>query len=200
MAGVVMMAALSAVAVACDGSSPAAPSPSPSTAPAKLSGVVRGSATGARVGGATIKVATGPDTGLQTTANAEGEYRFQQLSDGFMALVATADRHQETRVTVDVRGTTAFDVTIRSLVVLTGIVAEFETGMRIAGATVRQLDFAGNDTGRRATTNGNGVYRFEDLPAGTSNFAATAERYLEGRAGTNANGINTLNFELRRRP
>jgi hypothetical protein len=204
MASVVMVPLVFVLfAAACgSGSSPAPTAPSPSTT--ELTGTVRGSATGARIAGARIRVLNGPASGRETTTNAEGDYRLSLplggLPNTFSLFSASAERHDESLININYTVTERLDFTLRSRVVFTGLVVEIQTGARIAGATVRQLDGAGNDTGRRTTTNSEGVFRFEDVPAGTSNFGVTAEGYLEARGGTNVNGINTLVFELRRRP
>jgi PKD repeat protein len=67
-------------------------------------------------------------------------------------------------------------------------------GQRISGATVRVID--GVDTGKTATTNSNGEYRFDSLTIANVNFSATASGYQEDRRGTFVNGTNTLNFTL----
>lgn len=72
--------------------------------------------------------------------------------------------------------------------------------MPVAGATVRTVLGSrgfGPDT---TTSSDQGVYRFDSLVAGSRNLSAAAPGYQEWRAGTNVNGINTLNFELRRLP
>jgi PKD repeat protein len=76
---------------------------------------------------------------------------------------------------------------------LTGTVSS-SGGQRISGATVRVLD--GADSGKTATTNSNGEYRFDSLTIANANFTATASGYQEDRRGTFVNGTNTLNFTL----
>lgn len=83
------------LAVACGGEngSPTAPSPPPAATPSPvaitLSGTVS-SATGARLGGATVTFLDGPNTGRSTTANSNGEYAFATLNAGNSNLVARA--------------------------------------------------------------------------------------------------------------
>jgi PKD repeat protein len=52
------------------------------------------------------------------------------------------------------------------------------------------------DTGKTATTNSNGEYRFDSLTIANVNFSATASGFQEDRRGTFVNGTNTLNFTL----
>ncbi len=76
---------------------------------------------------------------------------------------------------------------------LTGIV-QSSSGQRLAGATVTVTD--GPDLGRDAQTNGSGVYQFDNLTIGNTNFVARASGFLEDRRGVFVNGTNTLDFSL----
>lgn len=79
---------------------------------------------------------------------------------------------------------------------LTGVVTVSGAGTRVSGATIRILD--GANSGRTATTNANGEYRFDGLTSGNANLSANASGYSESRAGIFINGTNTLNFALQR--
>lgn len=76
---------------------------------------------------------------------------------------------------------------------LTGTVSSTSES-RISGATVTALD--GANSGRSVATNTNGEYRFDNMQAASTNFAARANGYLEDRRGTLVEGAATLNFTL----
>jgi hypothetical protein len=72
-----------------------------------------------------------------------------------------------------------------------------DDGSRISGATVRFLDSV--NSGRTATTNSSGEYRFEGLQIAGATLLATAGGFFEATLPTTiTNGTNTLNFTLER--
>ena len=77
--------------------------------------------------------------------------------------------------------------------VLTGVVSA-STGGTVSGVSIRVLD--GASTGRTATSGTGGVYRFDDITPGNTNFAASATGWGEDRRGVFVDGTNTLNFTL----
>ena len=78
---------------------------------------------------------------------------------------------------------------------LTGTVSN-SSSEGISGATVTVLN--GPETGNTAVANSSGVYTFDSLTAGNTNFSVAASLYEDTRAGVAADGTNTLNFTLTR--
>lgn len=74
------------------------------------------------------------------------------------------------------------------------------SGSRIDGAAIRGMD--GSNSGRSATTNAAGEYRFDGISSGNTNFSATAPGHLEDRRGLTIviSQTNTLNFTLEQAP
>lgn len=152
------------------------------------------SSTGEPLSGATITVLDGPDAGLTATTNADGDYEFRTLTGGNANFSATAAGHAESRAGISSDSSVTLNfVLTRTHTTLTGTVSN-TSGQRIGGATVTVLD--GPDTGKSATADSNGVYKFDLIIIGNANFAATASLYSEDRRGVHVNGTNTLNFTL----
>ena len=78
---------------------------------------------------------------------------------------------------------------------LTGTVSN-SSSEGISGATVTVLD--GPEAGETAVANGSGVYSFDSLTVGNTNFSVTASLYQDARAGVAVDGTNTLNFTMTR--
>jgi len=56
----------------------------------------------------------------------------------------------------------------------------------------------GSEAGETAVANSSGVYTFDSLTTGNTNFSVTASLYQDTRAGVAVDGTNTLNFTMTR--
>jgi len=178
-------------------STPTSPTPTPTPTPtattASLTGTVSNSSS-ERIGGATVTVLDGPDTGRSAGTNSNGEYSFSSLTIGNTNLSVTSSLYQEARAGVAVDGTNTLNFTLTRKTVPLGGNVTASTGDAISGATVTVLD--GPNSGETATTSSDGSYRFTSLTTGNVNFKATASLYDEDRRGVLVNGTNSLNFTL----
>jgi len=78
---------------------------------------------------------------------------------------------------------------------LTGTVSN-SSSQGISGATVTVLD--GPEAGASVATNSSGVYTFDSLTTGNTNFSVTATFYQDSSGGVFIDGTNTLNFTMTR--
>jgi len=180
-------------------SSPTAPTPT--TTPSSptsiggtvsLTGTVSSKSGSRRLGGVTVTVLDGENAGRSTLTNGEGHYQFDGLHRAHANVAANAARFTAVRGGVYVDGITALNFGLAPA--LTGIVRS-ASGDPIRGATISVLD--GPNAGRSATTNSEGLYRFEDMQEASSNFSATASGFFEDRRGANVDGTADLDFVLR---
>ena len=191
-----------ALGAACGDPSPT--SPTPSSAPGTLRGIVADEA-GARLP-ALVSIVDAAGRRRLTTADSTGEYRFDDIASGDASVRVWNKGYQDVERRVLVAGTTTLNVTLRLLPkgVLSGAVTDIDSGTAIAGATVvilgdRTTEVV-DDWGRMTTTDQAGRYAFGDVTLGNANLSATAPGYQERRAGQNLGIRSTLDFALRRNP
>jgi hypothetical protein len=94
--------------------SPSTPAPTTPTT-VSLSGTVFAQG-GARLGGASIRMVDGINVGKTTTANANGDYRFDGLTPGNDNLAAHADGFEDAVNGLTIDGTKALNFTLRTAV------------------------------------------------------------------------------------
>lgn len=173
---------------------PVDPAPTPGPTGATLVGFIREgniNAADRPVAGATVRT----DDGRTTTTNAEGFYRFDGVPLRTYRVTATADGYDPASVTrvVD-RSNTLFYASIAlepasRTASLVGFVREGsiqDTDRPIVGATVRI------DDGRTATTDAQGLFRFNDVPLGPREVTAEAPGFLPGSASRIVDQADTL--------
>lgn len=125
-----------AVATACGDRPPTSPTP---TSPGTLRGIVANEA-GVRLS-ALVSIADGSGRGRITTADGNGEYRFEDVASGDVTMRAWMKGYQDVERRVVVAGTTTLNFTLSLLPkgVLSGVITDVDSGASIAGASVLVL-------------------------------------------------------------
>jgi hypothetical protein len=138
-------------------------------------------------------VLDGPDTGRSTTANGNGEYRFDSLAISNANFRAFATGFSEDRRGTFVNGTNTLNFVLAPAnAVLRGTVRGL--GNRVADARIFVVD--GPNRGRETRASSSGEYRLDGLSLGNTSVIAAATGFLDERREINITGDNTLDFEL----
>ncbi len=132
--------------------------------------------TGAAIVGAAVVI---DGTDFETTTNATGYYKLEDLPEGTHTAIASADGYLNSSEDVEIVAmeTTKQNITLEAEPVittgtLTGYVVDVDgVGIEGAAVTIDGTDF-------EAETNATGYYMLEDLPEGTHTVNATATGYL----------------------
>ncbi len=98
---------------------PAAPPPAPTSLPAPTTATLTGtalSASGSRISGATVSISSGPNSGMSTTTNSNGDYRFDTLRVGATSLVARALGYQDGNLSINIADTSVLNFTLQAVV------------------------------------------------------------------------------------
>jgi hypothetical protein len=155
-----------------------------------LVGVVREASpcSGAPIPNALVQVLDGPDAGKSSLTDREGlRYGIADVAWGTFRVRASRDGSTSSEVTLNVPATDVvsgpltqdFAVARTARQALFGEVRERQTGFgpRLAGVRVEVI--SGPDAGRSTTSDSNGMYRLEQLAAGTPMVRATKAGYVD---------------------
>jgi hypothetical protein len=167
LGGVVL--ALALAAVACGGGSPAQPAPTPAPPPppaapvrAALAGTVSHERSEAPAGGARLEIVEGANLGANTTADAEGRYRLDNLALGAFTMRVQAAGFQTESLAVVLAGDQTLNIRLRPTppppspgTAFNGLVVDSLSDRGLPGAVVR-IDGIGE-----TTTGDDGSFAFE---------------------------------------
>jgi large repetitive protein len=125
-------------------------------------------------------------TSSRTSTDDKGNYTATGLTDGAYNVAVVESRLNPYTTTYEVHGSNTFDILIKSTT-LRGRVSDSASGDPIDSATVQLRVKSGNDpmsmmSQRTTTTDANGVFVLDAMPAG--NYSATADKdgYGSGKA------------------
>lgn len=187
--------------------SPSPVSPSPTVVPAptpigphSLSGEIRERRTehGARIPGARVEIASGPDTGRFATSDSLGQFLIDSLAAGDVTVRVTKQDYVDEVATAAVSGNRQIEIRLTPADArFEGQVFDATSGLiALNGATVEMV--SGPVTGQTVVTNAAGQYAFTGVH-GTFTVRASKPGYTtEERSVRVTDPIVYWNFGLRR--
>ncbi|HEY1307131.1 MAG TPA: carboxypeptidase regulatory-like domain-containing protein [Vicinamibacterales bacterium] len=191
----------SAFVTGCGSDHPSGPTPTPgSNSPATfvVSGVVRDASTNAPIAGARAEIGTGE---VAQTTNDSGQFSLANVPAGEVVLRITKEGYVQSEQRLAVTANTNV-VTMLSpaastpspTFVMSGYIRNQLTGATIANARLDVI--SGANAGRTAFSDSGGLYRFEQLKAGSMRVRITAPDFNAQEADVSISGDVTTNFQL----
>ncbi|HKI43790.1 MAG TPA: carboxypeptidase regulatory-like domain-containing protein [Balneolales bacterium] len=151
-----------------------------------LSGIIYESGSGAPVSSAIVEIDNKKDTTGQ-----DGKFSFSQIDAGsYMISVTAVDYDKASQPVTIAKGQNNVNIMLVAVGNLSGTVTEEGSHKSLAGVSVQLNE-------KISTTNQNGSYSLEDIPAGTYNLTAKLDLYNDfSQSITIKKGDNKLNLQL----
>ncbi len=161
-----------------------------------ITGIVTDKNTKLPISNATVTV-TGNGKTYTATTDATGAYTINNVPTGDYTTKVTANGYDDLSGSINVKDNTTYNAELnRTMVVVSGVITDKNTGLAISSATVT---ITGNGKTYTATTNSSGAYTINNVPTGDYTTNVTAAGYNEISGSVSVQSNTTYNAELERK-
>jgi len=141
---------------------------------------------------ADVKITTEPETNTSTT-NQSGIFELNNINAGIYKIIAEKDGYLKaiTNAAIKYNDTTKVQIILRNLMSISGRVIDEITKEGIEGASIQIENYSS-----KILTGNNGIFHFDNVPAGANIFSVTKEKYAVKRESIFLNPNKTSDYEI----